>query len=257
MTTTTAAPDAANETREREFHDEAFSRNVRQKAWKFYAVTLASRAFYARVVSARASGANALDLGCGRGANSLFLWRHGASVTSIDISNVALTSSRAKIVAQGYLGGRFAAMNAESLALATSSFDLVCGKAVLHHLDLDRALAEIARTMKPRGIGIFLEPLGHNPAINFYRDRTPDFRTPDEHPLHWEDLATFRRYFGRVETRCFTLLPLFAVPFRHLPGFESVVRGLSFMDDLVFRALPYLGRYAWQVLLVLSDPIKR
>lgn len=34
----------------------------------------------------------------------------------------------------------------------------------------------------------FSEPLGHNPIINWYRNRTPEMRTEDEHPLLIKDI---------------------------------------------------------------------
>ena len=77
----------------------------------------------------------------------------------------------------------FRVMDAEQLEFADDSFNLVCGSGVLHHLDLNRAYAEVARVLEPTGIGVFEEPLGHNPAINAYRRRTPEMRTVDEHPL--------------------------------------------------------------------------
>jgi hypothetical protein len=35
----------------------------------------------------------------------------------------------------------------------------------------------------PAGWALFSEPLGHNPLVNWYRNRTPEQRTEDEHPL--------------------------------------------------------------------------
>jgi len=51
-------------------------------------------------------------------------------------------------------------MNAEELKFADDYFDIVCGGAILHHLDLNKALSEIARVLKPDGKAIFVEPLG-------------------------------------------------------------------------------------------------
>ena len=81
------------------------------------------------------------------------------------------------------------------------SFDLVCGSGILHHLDLPAAMRELARVLRPSGRAVFMEPLGHNPAINAFRNRTPELRTPDEHPLLGKDLKLCRRYFGSVEVK--------------------------------------------------------
>ena len=44
-------------------------------------------------------------------------------------------------------------------------------------------LNEISRILKPNGKLLFIEPLGTNPLINFYRKLTPKSRSKDEHPL--------------------------------------------------------------------------
>ena len=61
-----------------------------------------------------------------------------------------------------------------------------------------RGAREIARTLKPGGTALFIEPLGHNPAHQLYRRMTPSMRTADEHPLLQSDLASARRHFGEV-----------------------------------------------------------
>jgi len=45
-----------------------------------------------------------------------------------------------------------------------------------------------------KGSAIFIDPLGHNPAINMFRRSTPDLRTEDEHPLLLEDFRLAGRY---------------------------------------------------------------
>jgi hypothetical protein len=44
-----------------------------------------------------------------------------------------------------------------------------------------------------------MEPLGHNPLLNWYRARAPDLRTPDEHPLLARDLALAESCFDEVD----------------------------------------------------------
>ena len=49
------------------------------------------------------------------------------------------------------------------LAFPEASCDVVFGVSVLHHLELDTALREIRRVLKPHGVMIFAEPLDINP----------------------------------------------------------------------------------------------
>jgi hypothetical protein len=85
--------------------------------------------------------------------------------------------------------------------------------------------------------------------INLYRKLTPELRTEDEHPLLMRDLATIRESFESVETRFFHLMSMAAVPFRRMPGFEALVKGLDGVDRVIFALLPPVRRYAWMVVL--------
>jgi ubiquinone/menaquinone biosynthesis C-methylase UbiE len=240
--------------REQAFHDDAFTADIRRTAWKYYSVAKRSRAAFEATVSKLAAGRRVLDFGCGRGANTLLLAGCSAHVTSIDVSHVAVRKARDRTRAAGTPSVSFTVMDAERLGLRSASYDLVCGKAVLHHLDLHHALHEIARVLAPGGSAVFLEPLAHNPLIRLYRTLTPRFRTADEHPFRFDDLAIAPTYFGHVCFQYMTLLPLAVVPFRGWRGFDRVVRALTGADAVLFRLLPFTRRYAWQVLILLSQP---
>src|SRR5205807_1094253 len=77
--------------------------------------------------------------------------------------------------------------DAHATTFPDDSFDLIVGVAILHHLDLEVALREIRRVLRPGGRAVFLEPLWHNPLLRLGRRLTPSARTPDEHPLTVQD----------------------------------------------------------------------
>jgi SAM-dependent methyltransferase len=241
--------------REREFHDRAFAEDVRSSAKRFYAVNGAMLAWYEGFLSARAPGARVLEYGCGPGSQAFHLARHGAHVVGIDISPVAIEQATERGRAEG-LDQRleFRVLDAEQLDLPDGGFDVVCGSGILHHLDLARAYREIARVLKDDGVAVFTEPLGHNRAINAYRNRTPALRTVDEHPLLMADLRLAESFFAEVTTRFFTLTALLAVPFRDKPGFKRMLGALDAIDRGIFRAVPALRRQAWMVGITLSRP---
>src|SRR5205085_2780620 len=165
----------------------------------------------------------------------------GALVTGIELSETALHKARTAANAAG-LQVDFRTMDAESLDFPDQTFDVICGNGILHHLVLDHAYAEIARTLKPDGAAIFMEPLGHNPIINLYRRITPGLRTPDEHPIKMKDLALARRFFGSLELHFYHLLSLGAVPLRKTSIFGPALRRLDDLDGLLFRRLPVTRR---------------
>ena len=67
-------------------------------------------------------------------------------IRRIDISRTGLELAQQEALRRGLEGWpRFERMDAERLAFATGSFDRVCGSGIRHHLDLPRAVAELAR----------------------------------------------------------------------------------------------------------------
>lgn len=137
-----------------------------------------------------AEGARVLDLGCGRGERSVDLLQRGAVVDGIDISEVYTNQAEAAARAAGFDEGRFTfvAGDAHALPYDDATFDLVVGDGILHHLDLDVALGELHRVLKPGGRALFREPLLDNLLLKAFRLLTPKARTDDELPLSAGDL---------------------------------------------------------------------
>jgi len=237
--------------REKDFHDSTPSERWNAVS-KFYDVAEPSLAAHRSLVLGECRGRRVLDYGCGEGETALMLAEHGALVTGIDISGRRI--EKAREAGEGLEKVSFHVMNAEQLTFDDRSFDLVCGTSILHHLDLDRALGEISRTLAPEGKAIFLEPLGHNPFIKLYRKLTPGFRTDDEHPLLMRDFEIFERHFGSVETSFFHLTSLASVVAQRTRFFAPVSRALEAVDGVLFSSLPLTKRYAWIVVLVLARP---
>jgi len=98
-----------------------------------------------------------LEIGAGTGYFSLNLLQAGVveQATCTDISPGMVTTLGANAERLG-LRVKAARADAESLPFADSSFDLVVGHAVLHHLpNLRRAFAEFHRVLRPGGRIVF------------------------------------------------------------------------------------------------------
>jgi ubiquinone/menaquinone biosynthesis C-methylase UbiE len=98
-----------------------------------------------------------LEIGAGTGYFSLNLLQAGVvqEATCTDISP-GMVRTLAVNAARLNLPVRTARADAESLPFPDSSFDLVLGHAVLHHLpDLDRAFGEFHRVLRPGGWFVF------------------------------------------------------------------------------------------------------
>lgn len=238
--------------REKVFHDKTFTDDSRQNLSKVYSIAQISNDFYLNYLYSISYKKSLLEIGCGPGYKSFQLAQNGAAVTGIDISGVAIDMAKKIAVEQKNKEIKFSVMNAEELDFKNEQFDIICGISILHHLDLNKAYSEIARTLKLSGKALFLEPLGHNPMINLFRRLTPDLRTEDEHPLRVEDIKLAKKYFSNIELNYFHIFTIFAIPFRNFFWFSNLLKMLARIDNIIFRIFPFLKKYSWIMVIVFS-----
>lgn len=106
--------------------------------------------------------ANILELGCGTGLFTYEFVKKPIRLTAIDISPDLLAEAEKIISAKNVT---FKVDNAYDMSFADNSFDAVIGSSVLHHLDIEKAMHEIYRVLKPGGVIRFTEPNMLNPQI--------------------------------------------------------------------------------------------
>jgi SAM-dependent methyltransferase len=240
--------------READFHDHSFEHGDRHAVQRFYSITERSSRQYETLLSTIPSSASVLEYGCGQGSAAFHLSERGVHVTGVDISPIGVRQARETAQLRGLSTAQFTVMDAEHLDFGPRLFDYVCGSGILHHLDLPQAYSEVSRVLRDDGAAFFLEPLGHNPLINAYRRRTPDLRTPDEHPLVMRDLARADAHFGRVTLSFFHLCALGAIPLRRTRLFGPSLTALDAIDRAIFAAAPPLRRLAWIVVMECRQP---
>jgi ubiquinone/menaquinone biosynthesis C-methylase UbiE len=203
-------------------------------------------------------GTKVLDYCCGSGENGILAAKFGATVVGIDISpeGIANAEENARTAGVGALCS-YEVMDGEDLKFPDNTFDVIVVYGALHHVDLDRAMAECTRVLRPGGQMLALEALRHNPIIHAYRKLTPKLRTPWEvdHILGVPEIRHCRLYFESVTTRYFHLMSLFAVPFRKTPLFVPLRNLLDRVDQFILRWEP-LGKYAWVSATTLANPKK-
>jgi hypothetical protein len=115
---------------------------------------------------------------------------------------------------------------------------------------------EISRILKHSGAAIFYEPLSYNPLINLFRFVTPSLRSRDEHPIVMSDFIVLEKYFNTVEVKYFHLFSLAAIPFSKSAIFIWMHKVLTKLDSLVENYMPYLLKYSWICVIILSNPKK-
>jgi SAM-dependent methyltransferase len=184
-----------------------------------------------RAVAGWAKGNDILDYGCYDGwMTPRYQKMAPASITGLDISETGIAKARASFgdVAKFYTG------DAHAMPFPDASFDLVVGRSILHHLDLEVALKEIRRVLRPSGKAVFMEPLRDNPGAKILRALTPKARTTDERPLTRADVERADALFGCSEHFFFNLV---SVPI----GMATSLTPLS-ADSVLLQFADYIDR---------------
>jgi SAM-dependent methyltransferase len=110
-----------------------------------------------------APGRRALELGCGTGVFLERVARSGVSLHGLDLSEDLLEKARARV--ERLSNVVLDRGNAEATPYPDGHFDAVYGSSILHHLNLDAALAEAHRVLRPGGRVVFAEPNILNPQV--------------------------------------------------------------------------------------------
>ena len=121
-----------------------------------------------------------LDIGAGRGISSYAFAKAGCSVTALepDSSNLVGAGSISNLFKNTGLPIQIVQEWGETLPFANNTFDIVYGRAVLHHAkDLKQLCKEAARVLKPGGY--FIATREH---ILSRKEDLQNFL--DSHPLH-------------------------------------------------------------------------
>ncbi len=156
-----------------------------------------------------------LEVGCGSGTLSSYHALRGARAVGVDVSEGMLAIARRRAEMNGVADRvELIAAAIEDLDEPDGSFDAVIANQVLHHLDLPRALPNIARMLKPGGQALFAEPVLLMPAfverVRYSRPverRFPSRRdTPDERSIDAAALEEIRASFARTDVLPFQLL---------------------------------------------------
>jgi SAM-dependent methyltransferase len=114
-----------------------------------------------------AAGARVVDVGCGTGIVAEELVRRGCHVTGVDVSEPMLERARARVAQASFL---IAA--AEALPLPAAAFDAATSAQAFHWFDQPRALAELARVVRPNGlVAIWWKAMMRGDPVRSARDQ--------------------------------------------------------------------------------------
>lgn len=113
------------------------------------------------------SGKKVLEIGCGTGLFTGEISKTTNKITAIDLSPTLLDRAKQRVDTPNV---DFRVENAYNTSFENFSFDCIVGSSILHHLDIDRAIPEFYRLLKPNGGIMFTEPNMLNPQIAMERN---------------------------------------------------------------------------------------
>lgn len=197
-------------------------------------------------------GKHVLEYGCGMGEVSVLLARAGAQVSTFDISAASVGVARRRAEMDGVAERiEFRVATAEDLPYGDESFEIVIGKAILHHIDPAEGAAHLSRVVKPGGRAAFVEPMGMNPLLVLARDRLPyPGKNPpgDDKPVNYDEIAAWTAGFSAVDLQEIQLL---AMVERGL-GFGTRLPALRRLDARLLKRFPPLRRYCRYVVMLMT-----
>lgn len=226
---------------------------------KYYSITKSSEKYKESWLKNNIkTNSKVLDWACGSGENGIYAAQCGGNVWGIDISQEGLDNAKKNAELKGVSSQcDYELMDGENMSFQDNTFDFGVEYGALHHVDLPKALSELARVLKPDSKMICVEALRHNPLIHLYRKMTPHLRTPWEvdHILGIESLNLMEKYFSKVDVKYFHFFSLFLVPFRKTKFFKIAYPFFDALDKF-FLSRKFFGKYGWIMIIELSNPKK-
>jgi ubiquinone/menaquinone biosynthesis C-methylase UbiE len=187
-----------------------------------------------------------LDYGSGSGEDTLLLAARGAHVVSMDLSESLIRLAQRRLQVNNISGNvKFLTGSGHNIPLRDESVDVVFGIAILHHLDLALASAEVHRVLRVGGRAIFQEPIRNSALVRGIRKFVPyrgEDVSPYERPLTDKELSEFAKNFVVARERAF-YLPHTRLA-QILPISRKIVHRFLRTDAKAMSTFPSLMYYA-------------
>jgi SAM-dependent methyltransferase len=239
----------------------AFNNNYERGDFEgFDPFIMASYRFLPKYLKDKCKDKELLDYGCGNAVHSFWLAKLGARVTAIDLSEKLLeVAKKEKENLCKDCNVKFVLMDCEKLEFRDNSFDIIFDGGSFSSLDLNNALPELSRVLRPDGFLIGIETFGHNPITNLKRElnKLLGKRTgwAASHIFSLNDIELSKKYFIDVKVYYFHVISWLAIPFLKIRFFRSLLKFLELIDKVLLR-LPFFKKYSFKVVVVFSKPKK-
>lgn len=199
-------------------------------------------------------GKRIVDIGCGRGAASVFFAHHGMEVVGMDLSRVA-TENLAQFCSENGIAN-VATSNKNALELPElGEADFVFGSMILHHIEPFDAFARSLRSVvRPGGKCFFYENNASSKVMIWFRRNivgklwVPKYGDPDEFPLMPSEIDHLRRLFD-VEVEYPELLYFRMISYYLLR--HRCRKPFLFLDKHLYK-VPFFRRKSYRQYVCLS-----
>jgi SAM-dependent methyltransferase len=204
---------------------------------------------YDLILQEGVEGKRVLDYACGLGKWSVHLAQLGGRVSGFDLSGVAIEHARNRAEHNG-LDIRFDVAEASALPYGDGEFDLAVGIGALHHVIKYPGTAdELLRVLRPGGLALFTENLGHNPLFELARRLSMrELEGAGDVILTEDSIREWASGFSHVEVEPCSLLLMAKRGFRHRYGLLAALHAL---DEEILRLVPALRRYCGECAIIL------
>lgn len=192
-----------------------------------------------------------LELGAGTGMHTLALTKTKATVVAIDISpnalrllELSISSAGEKVITQ--------VADMECLPFEDSSFDAIFSAGSLSYGEPETVYREIKRILRPNGMFICVDSLGHNPIyrfnrwIHFLRGRRT--KSTLKHMPNLGRIKNLTSGFNHVDIQYFGVLS-FIMPLVSLCTGQKIAKNISDFVDQFFK----IKRSAFKFVLIAQD----
>ncbi len=183
-----------------------------------------------------------LDVGCGRGVESVVCAKYGARVDGVDISEEAIRIARKVSEINGVSQScNFSVQNVQNMEFENEEFDIVVCNAVLHHiLKYESVTEELLRVLSQDGTLLFSESLRRNPLYNGLRDLKRYFteeRVDGDVDLDMSDIEKLANNFEKSHYEFYSFVGAFksALPgsYSHSISKRVILYMLDKIDDIL------------------------
>jgi len=225
---------------------------------RFKPPDLSSYQFCYQRLRERSQNKKVLDYGCGNGVHTVFLAKSGAKVIGIDLSEKSLEIAKKMAKKEGVEKEvEFLKMDCEKMNFPDNFFDLIFDGGTFSSLDLKKIFPGLVRVLKPEGVLIGIETLGHNPLTNLKREinkiRKKRTKWAVSHILKIKDLKMAKNYFNKTEVYFFHLISWLAIPFLNFRAGKIFLNFLEAIDKILLK-IPFFKKYAFKVVFIFSKP---